>query len=160
MKRSNFKTLMIAAQLCLLGTVSACAGLMEAPSNSAELTRHVNPVYMEKGYPFSEAVEVDGWVFLSGAIGTDPATGELVQGGIEAEARQVMDNIRASLSRLGLTMDRVVKCTVMIENMSEWPTFNTIYASYFDKGFPARAAFGADGLALGAKVEVDCLARR
>lgn len=71
-----------------------------------------------------------------------------------------MDNIKASLADLNLTMEDIVKCTVMIDDMSDWPAFNVIYKSYFDGQFPARSAFGVDGLALGASVEVECVAYR
>ncbi|NQX96109.1 MAG: ribonuclease [Erythrobacter sp.] len=121
---------------------------------------HTTAAFKEKGYPFSEAVEAGGFVFLSGQIGTDPETAELVEGGIEPQARQTMENIKASLGRLDLAFADVVKCTVMIDDMADWPAFNTVYAEYFDGDFPARSAFGADGLALGAAVEVECIAKR
>ena len=117
-----------------------------------------NPAFKEKGYPFSEAVEAGGFIFLSGQLGTDPATAELVEGGIETQARQTMENIKAALERRDLTFANVVKCTVMIDDMADWPAFNAVYAEYFEDDFPARSAFGADGLALGAAVEVECIA--
>ena len=80
-------------------------------------------------------------------------------GGIEPETRQVMANIDASLKRRGLNMDSVVKCTVMLADMKDWPAFNKIYAAYFKKGrYPARSALGVNGLALGAKIELECWA--
>jgi reactive intermediate/imine deaminase len=109
-------------------------------------------------YPFAEAVRVGNMLFLSGQIGTDPVTDELVPGGIEAETRRTMDNIRAALERHGSSMDRVVKCTVMMADMAEWPAMNAIYRTYFSGKFPARSAFGATGLALGARVEIECAA--
>lgn len=108
-------------------------------------------------YPFSPAVRVDDMLYLSGQIGTD-STGALVAGGIEAETRQTLDNIRRVLERGGSSMDRVVKCTVMMADMSEWPRMNVIYASYFPGPKPARSALGANGLALGARVEIECWA--
>ncbi len=129
-------------------------------ASAEEIVFHSDEAYREAGFPFSEAAEADGWIFLSGALGTLPGTLTLAPGGIEGEGRQVMENIKASLERLGSSMDRIVKCTVMIDNMAEWPAFNTLYKSYFDGTYPARSAFGADGLALGAKVEVECIARR
>lgn len=138
-----------------------------APSASAQTAAgdtapvfYSNPAFKEKGYPFSESVEVGGFVFLSGQLGTDPATGELVEGGIEPEARQAMENIKAALERRDLTFADVVKCTVMIDEMADWPAFNTVYGDYFDGDFPARSAFGAEALALGAAVEVECIAAR
>jgi len=108
--------------------------------------------------PFSDSVRVGGLLFLSGQVGVDPETDELVEGGIRAEARRTMQNIRASLERRGLGMDDLVKCTVMLADISEWATFNEVYVKFFDKRFPARSAFGANGLALGARVEVECIA--
>ena len=107
--------------------------------------------------PFSEAVRVGDMLYLSGQIG-NKADGTL-PAGIEAQARQAMDNIAAVLKRQGLGFGDVVKCTVMLDNMADWPAFNQVYVTYFpDKKFPARSAFGADGLALGALLEVECWA--
>ncbi len=108
--------------------------------------------------PFSEAVRVDNMLYLSGQIGSDPATGSLVAGGIKAETRQVMENIKSVLERYDSSLEKVVKCTVMIENIAEWGDFNEVYVTYFPGPKPARSAFGAAGLALGAKVEVECWA--
>jgi reactive intermediate/imine deaminase len=113
---------------------------------------------MPPGLPFSEAVRVGDVVFLSGQIGIRPGTRELAPGGIAAEAKQTMENIRATLSGIGLGMGDLVKCTVMLDDMAEWGAFNEVYATFFDGRYPARSAFGADGLAMGAKVEVECLA--
>ena len=108
--------------------------------------------------PFSDAVRVGHMLYLSGQIGTDEAFA-LVPGGMKAEARQTMENVRRVLERNGSSLERVVKCTVMLADMSEWPAFNEIYAAYFRKDrLPARSALGANGLALGARVEVECWA--
>ena len=108
-------------------------------------------------HPFSPAVQVGQLLFLAGQLGTD-STGRLVAGGIKAETRQAMDNIRDVLGRVDSSMDRVVKCTVMMADMAEWPAMNAVYATYFPTQFPARSAFGATGLALGARVEIECVA--
>jgi len=111
------------------------------------------------GFPFSEAVQVGDMLYLSGQIGNVPGTRVPVPGGIDAEAKQTMDNIGAVLRRRGLGYDSLVKCTVMLTDMKEWPAFNTVYATYFKPGrFPARSALGANGLALGSRVEVECWA--
>jgi reactive intermediate/imine deaminase len=107
--------------------------------------------------PFSPAVRVGNLLFLAGKVGTD-STGQLVAGGIRAETRQVMQNIRAELQRNGASMDRVVKCTAFLADMSEWSVMNEVYASFFPGPKPARSAFGANGLALGARVEIECIA--
>jgi 2-iminobutanoate/2-iminopropanoate deaminase len=107
--------------------------------------------------PFSEAVRVGQMLYLSGAIGID-ATGKLAPAGIEAETRQAMENIRAVLERHGSSMDRVIKCTAMLADMAEWPAMNRVYLEYFPTHKPARSAFGASGLALGARIEIEAIA--
>jgi 2-iminobutanoate/2-iminopropanoate deaminase len=110
-------------------------------------------------FPFSPAVAVGDLLFLSGKIGTD-STGALVSGGIVPETRQTLENIRQVLVRSGSSLDRVVKCTVMLADMAEWPAMNGVYATYFPNDKPARSAFGATALALGARVEIECIAVR
>ena len=105
--------------------------------------------------PFSESVRVGDMLYLSGEIGVD-ASGKLVAGGLKAEAKQVMDNIGADLARLGSSFDRIAQCTVALADIADWPAFNEIYRGYFKERFPARMAFAASALALGARVEVQC----
>lgn len=136
------------------------AGLLAAPAFAAEVTHHSSGAFEGQNLPFSEAVEVDGLVFLSGQIGVKPGTLELVDGGIGAEARQTMDNIGATLEAADLTFADVVKCTVMLADMADWPAFNAVYTDYFEAPYPARSAFGASGLALGGRLEVECIAAR
>jgi 2-iminobutanoate/2-iminopropanoate deaminase len=108
--------------------------------------------------PFSAAVRVNGFLYLAGQIGTD-STGTLVSGGIQAETRQTMENIKGVLLRAGSSMDRVVKCTVFLADMKEWDAMNEVYVTYFAPGRrPARSALGANGLALGSRVEIECIA--
>jgi reactive intermediate/imine deaminase len=109
--------------------------------------------------PFSQAVRVGDVLYLSGALGNVPGEPELVAGGMEAEARQTMENIAAVLRENGLSFADVFKCTVMLADMAKWADFNKVYLTYFDPDrLPARSAFGANGLALGAQVEVECWA--
>lgn len=108
--------------------------------------------------PFSEAVRAGNLLFLSGQVGTRPGTAELAEGGIQAETRQTMENISSVLERNGSSLDRVVKCTVMLADMAEWPAMNEVYRTYFKGRYPARSALGASGLALGARVEIECIA--
>lgn len=135
-----------------LGTGAASAG----PSNAVQFLNSgkVNP----PGLPFSEAVRVGRTVYLSGQVGVKPGTNELVEGGMEAEARQTLENIRTTLEAHGFTLRDVVKCTVMLADISEWSAFNEVYRTFFTSPYPARSALGANGLALGARVEVECLA--
>ena len=107
--------------------------------------------------PFSSAVRAGDTVYLSGAVGFGP-DGKLPPG-MEAQARAAMDNLGAGLKQAGLGWGDVVKCTVMLDDMKDWPAFNEVYVTYFPDGkYPARSAFGADRLALDALVEVECIA--
>jgi 2-iminobutanoate/2-iminopropanoate deaminase len=105
--------------------------------------------------PFSEAVRAGDLLYLSGEIGTD-ASGKLAAGGIAAQAKQTMDNIGANLARHGSSYDRVIRCTVALADIADWATFNAVYRGYFRQHFPARMAYASAGLALGARVEVQC----
>lgn len=109
------------------------------------------------GLPFSEAVRVGNLLFLSGQLGRD-VSGRIVPGGIAAETRQTMENIKAALERHGASLDRVVKVTVFMADMAEWAEMNRVYVTYFPNHLPARSALGANGLALGARVEIECIA--
>lgn len=109
------------------------------------------------GRPFSLAVRAGDYIHLAGQMGTDD--NGLVAGGFEAQSRRAMDNIAAILKGMHLSMDDVVKCTVMIQDMSKWGDFNKIYTGYFKPGrLPARSAFGVSALALGGEIEVECMA--
>jgi enamine deaminase RidA (YjgF/YER057c/UK114 family) len=116
--------------------------------NERPAVEHIGtPMLGEQRLPFSSAVRVGDLLILSGQLGNTP-DGKLPQG-MEAQARQAM----------GLGFGDVVKCTVMLDDMKDWPAFNKVYVTYFPDGkYPARSAFGADGLALGALVEVECWA--
>ena len=107
--------------------------------------------------PFSPAVRAGNLLFLAGEIGTD-STGQLVKGGIEAETKQVMQNIQRTLAATGSSMERVVKCTVFMADMKEWPAMNVVYATFFPNNKPARSALGATALARDARVEIECIA--
>lgn len=108
--------------------------------------------------PFSDAVGIDRMLVLSGQLGVDPETFKLVAGGIEAETQQIFSNMERILAMRGAGLDDIVKCTVMIADIAEWPAFNALYVGYFPGPKPARSAFGANGLALGARVELECWA--
>jgi len=111
------------------------------------------------GLPFSDAVRVGDVLYLSGQMGTVPGDMKLAPGGMEGEARQMMENIARVLNQNGLSFDDVFKCLVMMKDMSQWGAFNKVYVEYFKpERLPARSAFGASGLALGAAVEMECWA--
>ena len=110
-----------------------------------------------KGRPFSTAVRVGRMLYLSGQIGID-GSGRVVPGGIAAETRQAMENIMATLEQCSSSLDHVIKATVMLADMNEWAEMNQVYVTYFTRNLPARSALGANGLALGARVEIECIA--
>jgi reactive intermediate/imine deaminase len=107
--------------------------------------------------PFSTAVRAGDTVYLSGALGIGP-DGKMAEG-MAAQAKAAMDNLGGGLKQAGLGWGDVAKCTVFLADMKDWPAFNQVYVTYFpDKKFPARSAFGANGLAMGALLEVECIA--
>jgi len=109
--------------------------------------------------PFTPAVQGGNLIFLAGQIGTAAnAQGPVVAGGIQAETKQTMDNIKEVLEKSGSDLDHVVKCSVFMADMKEWDAMNAIYATYFPNHKPARSALGTNGLALGARVEIECIA--
>lgn len=117
-----------------------------------------SPDAANRNLPFSQAVRVGDLLFLSGQLGTMPGTGELAPGGIAAETRQALENIKAVLERHGSSLDRVVKCTVFLADIAEWPAMNEVYRTYFPTHPPARSALGASGLARNARLEIECIA--
>jgi len=139
----------------LLSAAALLAGCDGPRAPSLELD--FIPVAGNSSLPFSSAVRVGDMLYLSGQIGTD-STGKLVAGGIGPETRQTMENIRAVVESNGSSMDRVVKCLVMLADMNQWGAMNQVYVTYFPRHLPARSAMGASGLALGAQVEIECLA--
>ncbi len=110
-----------------------------------------------KGLPFSEAVRVGNVLYLSGQMGIDQSI-RLVPGGIAEETRQALENIKTTLEKYGSSLEHVIKVTVMLADMSEWAEMNKVYLGYFSKNLPARSAFGTSGLALGGRVEIECMA--
>jgi reactive intermediate/imine deaminase len=110
------------------------------------------------GLPFSSAVRVGDLLFLSGQVGVVPGTRDLAPGGIEGQTRQTLENIKRVLEHAGSSMDRVVKCTVFLGDIADYAAMNAVYASFFPKDPPARSTLAASGLALGAAVEIECIA--
>lgn len=123
------------------------------------LTLSAAPVAAQQPPPFSPAVRAGDILFLSGQIGQVPAAMNPHKEGFDAAVRKAMDSIGGILKDNGLDFGHVVKCTVMLDDMTDWPRFNGVYLSYFEgKRLPARSAFGADGLAMGAPLEIECIA--
>ncbi len=149
-----------------LGSILALATAMSAaiaveprvPSTggaAGDVQFHARPAGPLGNLPFSEAVRVGNMLHLSGELGVD-ASGKLVAGGIKAETRQMMDNIGRTLARHGSSFEHVVQCTVALVDIAEWPAFNEVYRTYFKEHFPARMAFAVAGLALDARIELQC----
>ena len=145
----------------LLFSALAATGCQQAPhehgEKSAEVEYLLMPGMEDLGLPFSSAVRVDNTLYLSGNLGNLPGTLDLAPGGIQGETRQTLDNIKAVAEQFGSSMDKVVKCTVFLADISEWGAMNEVYKTYF-KNPPARSALGASGLALNARVEIECIA--
>lgn len=140
--------------LMIVGLVAMAPAL----AGKAGKVEYLNSKTLPKGLPFSEAVRVGHTLYLSGQVGIVPGTMKLAPGGIEGEAKQAMQNIKTTLAAHGYSMDDLVQCHVMLADIKDWGAFNTVYKTFFDKHFPARSAFATNGLALGAKVEVECTA--
>jgi 2-iminobutanoate/2-iminopropanoate deaminase len=143
-----------------VGLLAVTAGAALAAEEGKPTMRFYNsPAAAAAKLPFSQAVRVGDILYLSGALGNVTGTRELVPGGIEAETRQTMENIGAVLKANGLGFGDVFKCTVMLADMGKWGDFNKVYVTYFSPDhLPARCAFGASALALGAQVELECWA--
>jgi 2-iminobutanoate/2-iminopropanoate deaminase len=137
--------------------VLACAGEAARPHEAAHPAVAYLPMPGGASLPFSGATRVGSMLYLSGQIGND-TTLHLVPGGIGPETRQTMENIRGLLAQSGATLDDVIRCTVMMADMKEWGAMNQVYAGFFPRHRPARSAFGTTGLALGARVEIECIA--
>lgn len=110
------------------------------------------------GYPYSDAVQAGRLLFLAGHVGEIPKTGKRVPGGVRAETRQALENIKATLVANGATLDDVAKCTVFLADIDDFDEMNQVYRSYFEPRFPARSTVGVAGLAFDVLVEIECIA--
>lgn len=110
--------------------------------------------------PYSQAIEKNGMLFISGQIPINPQTGQIVEGGIQEQTRQVMENIGAILEIAGYTFDEVVKSTCLLNNMDNFAAMNEVYASYYKTNPPARAAYGVVRLPLGSLIEIETIAMK
>ncbi|CAH1773345.1 unnamed protein product [Owenia fusiformis] len=123
------------------------------------IRRIINTIGAPKAVgPYNQAVMVDQTLYMSGQIGLEPTSGVMAEGGVEAEAHQVFKNMQAVLASVGGNFSNIVKSTVLLTDMKDYPTVNTIYAQYFKEPYPARAAFAVAGLPKGAKVEIEAIA--
>lgn len=110
--------------------------------------------------PYSQAIEVGNLIFASGQIPADPATGNIVEGGIEAQAHQSLTNVKNLLEAAGSSIDKVVKTTVFLAEMADFATVNGIYAQYFSEPYPARSAVAVKTLPKGVLIEVEVIAEK
>ena len=153
-KKKAFLGILFFITLC----ITAC---QQAPheheAKSADVKYLLMPGMESLDLPFSSAVRVDNTLYLSGNVGIVPGTLDLAPGGIQGETRQTLDNIKAAVEHFGSSMDKIVKCTVFLADIGEWGAMNEVYKTYF-KNAPARSALGASGLALNARVEIECIA--
>ena len=117
--------------------------------------RLIMPSTEANNYPFSDAVKVGNLLFMSGLVGNEESIGEE---SLVAETHSIFKQMKAVLSAYKLSLADVVKCTVFLDDVDEWGKFNSVYTQYFTKPYPARSALGADGLALGASLELECIA--
>lgn len=144
-------------RLCLLLPFLFLLGCSVEVDHEADIEYLLMPGMEELDLPFSSAVRVDNTLYMSGNLGNIPGTIELAEGGIQGETRQTLENIKRVVEHFGSSMDRVVKCTVFLADMAEWGAMNEVYKTYFPNP-PARSALGASGLALDARVEIECIA--
>lgn len=128
-----------------------------AAQDSTEIIFHAPENPERAKAPFSEAVQAGNLFFLAGQIGMDRTVGQLAEGGIQGETEQAIKNIQGVLKYHGLTLDNVVKCTVILSDITDFSAFNEVYTKYFTKK-PARTTYAAAGLAAGAKIEIDVIA--
>lgn len=128
------------------------------PPQSTEVTYSTSEKFKTMNLPFSEAVIVGNTIYLSGQIGNIPGQLSVVEGGIKNEAKQALENIKTVLENNGSSMENVIKCTVMLADINEWASFNEEYVKYFPGDKPVRSAFATNGLALNARVEIECIA--
>ena len=117
--------------------------------------RLIMPSTEVNNYPFSDAVKVGNLLFMSGLVGNEESIGE---NSLVSETHSIFKQMKAVLNAYELSFADVVKCTVFLDNVDEWGKFNSVYTQYFTKPYPARSALGADGLALGASLELECIA--
>lgn len=145
------------AMLAVAATLGISGMSISTSATADPIIRYSDPAMAEANLPFSQAVRVGDMLYLSGQIGALPGTLTLAPGGMEGQARQTMDNIKAVLEANGASFANVTKCLVMLSDMDQWADFNKVYVTYFEPGkFPARSAFGSNGLALGGALEVEC----
>ncbi|MFD2564576.1 RidA family protein [Aquimarina rubra] len=134
-------------------------GCANNSESNTSITFHKTHEAKKANAPFSDAVQVGNLYFLSGQVGMDHTSRTLVTGGIKKETEQTLENIKAVLKHHDMDMDNVVKCTVILSDINDFAAFSEVYKEYFPQK-PARTTFAAKGLAVGAKIEIECIAAK
>ena len=147
------KILIITVILAISYGIAHCQSVKEEKSVKRVITLENTPAKR----PYSPAVEVNNMLFVSGQIAVDPLTTKLVEGGIEGQTRQVLKNLKNVIDKAGYTMENVVKCTVLLQDISFYAPMNQIYMEFFPKDPPARMAFAVKDLPMGALIEIDAI---
>lgn len=147
------RTFKMLVTLAIIGLLYGCQ------QTSNDIIFHQSHEPKKQNAPFSDAVETDGFLFLSGQVGMNHTTRTLVEGGIQAETKQTIENIKAVLAHHNLSLNHVVKCTVILSDINDFASFNEIYTQYFTNK-PARTTFAASGLAVNAKIEIEVIAAK
>jgi 2-iminobutanoate/2-iminopropanoate deaminase len=145
--------------ILLIFSLFIFVSMLSCTAAKSQIIFHKSHEPSRANVPFSDAVETNDLFFLTGQIGKDHKTGKVVSGGIEAETKQVIENIKAVLEHHNLSLDNVVKCTVILKDIEDFKGFNSVYTQYFTKK-PARTTFAASGLAGGARIEIDVIAAK
>ena len=143
--------------LCVLPLVGCDVAVDTTADDSPSVEWLKKPGTEELDLPFSSAVRVDNMLYLSGALGFIPGTLDLAEGGIQGETRQTLENISSTLENFGSSMEYVIKCTVFLADIDEWAAMNEVYTTFFPNK-PARSALEVSGVALDARVEIECIA--
>jgi reactive intermediate/imine deaminase len=144
--------------LLLAAAITTSAAAQQPPDTTHAQKQVIQLPGSLPGLPFSSAVRVGNVLYLSGQIGVLPGTRQLVDTGVVKQTQQTFENMKAVLSYAGSSLDRVFKCTVFLTNIADYAKMNEVYATYFPKDPPARSTVAGSGLALGARVEIECLA--
>ena len=160
------KTILIISMLSYCFLLSSCnrAAQKQTPDERISVEKedvapvfHASPLESRQNTPFSDGVQVGNTFYLTGQIGRDHAKGALVEGGIEAETKQTLENIKAVLAHHDMTMADVVKALVILDDIEDFAAFNAIYTTYLPQK-PARTTFAAESLAAGAKIAIEVIA--
>ena len=144
----------------ILSTLFLFIGCIDRDINSAEY--YVSEISEELSFPFSDAAIVGDIIYVSGQVGSKPGTREVVDGGIGAETMQTLNNIKMILNDLGSSSDKIFKCLCMLEDINDYSDMNNAYTKFFKSRdyLPSRSTFAGSGLALGAKIEIECWATK